>query len=162
MSGLISILYFYYRLEARCTKFVQEQASLPPAAGTGFPPAPGTWASLTVPASSGRLSGRISGRVAGLISILCFRDHRLISWGSSPEPECLEQCRPRPFSDVHARDTIDAWSVLGEICAFFSVCVCVSTRCRILSAPMGARGKAASFRQLAASPGGDGVCPQRL
>jgi hypothetical protein len=44
-------------------------------AGTGFPLAHRTWASLETQASSRRLSGRI----CGLISTLCFYYYRLLS-----------------------------------------------------------------------------------
>nr|KAF6308046.1 hypothetical protein mMyoMyo1_008838 [Myotis myotis] len=66
----------FYKLEAQCMIFKQETAFLPPAAGTGFLLAPGTWAYLTALASSRMSSGRMSRRTSGLISILCFYYYR--------------------------------------------------------------------------------------
>lgn len=41
-------------------------------------------------------------------------------------PDCLKQCRPGPFSDMRARDTIDSVVCLGgNLSVFLSLCVCV-------------------------------------
>ncbi|ELK25557.1 Brain mitochondrial carrier protein 1 [Myotis davidii] len=66
-------------LEARCMKFVQEQAFLPLAAGTGFPLAPGTQASLWLLAGTQDLGFPCS---PGFIRKVVQKDIRMQAQGS--------------------------------------------------------------------------------